>query len=322
MRERFGEQEKAVFYSRLYLLNPFPVFISFVWGHINEMVVLFYLLAIYALVRDRVFESAFWMSASFTLKLLVAAPLVIILHIFFIRDKKRLAIYVASLSFWIILMSLPYLIANPHAYFEWAIMTHDRVNTVGALGQNWFVALFALSSGHITIHHGRIISIILLAVFFGATIIRAKRIRHYDIERICLVSILFFITGFLAKPVLHSQNFIMIIPLSLILAAFRKDPFDFKLPYMNRRLTVNDFSILLLFSALVAWGPFMFILMLNESLWSLHLAWMYNPQHMPTRVGLLAITATAISVTLLKVFIKLFKSPLDEHPSESDKQEN
>lgn len=113
------DARKAFLGSILLLFHPHLTFISAMWGMNDSICTMFLLLSVFLLKDDRLKESAISMSLALLMKQYAAIPLVLILALILKRQGIREScVYFAIVVLPLIIISIPYLLADPEPYFQ------------------------------------------------------------------------------------------------------------------------------------------------------------------------------------------------------------
>lgn len=221
--------KNALFYASLYLFNPIVVYSSAVWGQIDSIPVLFFILALNFFIVQKYFLSSFFVFLSlFTkLSLLPLIPIYFLLYLKAVR-VKNIAIYFVS----ILTLSLIFILPISLQPIEWLIIFIQKnstnvLNNITANAYNFwwlviapklFVPAITVSEKFINISLGAW-GYILFTVFIFPLVLYVLKIKNklihnpkFIFEIFSLISILYF----LFLPSMHERYLFTFIVLMLM----------------------------------------------------------------------------------------------------------
>ena len=237
--KKFSGKNRAYEYTRLWILNPYVIFISAVWGMFDSLPALFTMVAIYFFLQEKYDKSAISLAlgALFKMYPILFAP---ILSLICCKKSKRVtsALKYLLISFGLTLLVL--FLAN----FSFALIfgNHEPLNTSIVLiwqlfkgraspdwyGSNIFFGLTPLGALDILFRFLNVetnIPISPILIGFAAMVLLFKIVRRKDFdskETFSYVTIAHFII-YLTYSVVNEQYLIWILPFLLVLSAIMED---------------------------------------------------------------------------------------------------
>ncbi|MEM3579879.1 MAG: hypothetical protein QXQ64_01275 [Candidatus Bathyarchaeia archaeon] len=235
---RFSGEEKARKYAYMWILNPYVIFVSAVWGMFDTLPTLFTLLATWFLLEEKPNKSAISLSIAALLKMypIIFAPILALMH------YKKYRKPVAAIKYLVVTVGLTILIMFL-AYFCFAlIFGQEPFSTSTTMvwlllkgraspdwyGSNIFFGLtpFNMMEGlfkHFNIKTNIPISPILIGIAVTLLLYGISRKKNMDsVDFFSYITVAHFAI-YLTYTVVNEQYLIWILPFLLVLATIKGD---------------------------------------------------------------------------------------------------
>jgi len=243
--------------SFVYLFSPFPIFISAIWGNIDEICALFILLAGILLYQGKWTTAGILWGVACSLKVYVFLFIVIIPMLVINKKQgapfKRFLSFVLASSGFFLIVSLPFLVWDPNGFIStllWRIgfagWTHDLGLSYGVL-----LALIVHFGGSLFSFVSLIpitVFLILLSYFVIRLVESKTRIRNFDKVNSLILALV--LMALVATIVVNEMDYVWALPLLLLYWSTRHEHFSRKFMILN---------IILLIALMVDWTPLDFI---------------------------------------------------------------
>lgn len=234
---RFSE-EKARMYTYMWILNPYVIFISAVWGMFDTLPTLFTLLAVWFLLEEKANKSAISLSIAALLKMypIIFAPILALMH--YKKHRKP----VAAIKYFLVAVGLTILITFL-AHFCFALIFGQEplstsITMVWLLlkgraspdwyGSNMFFGLTPLNImeglfKHLNVKTNIPISPVLIGIAVTLLLYGTSRKKKMDsVDLFSYITVAHFAI-YLTYTVVNEQYLIWILPFLLVLAATKGD---------------------------------------------------------------------------------------------------
>jgi Gpi18-like mannosyltransferase len=241
----------------LYLISPFPFFISTIWGNMDELCALFILLSLISLYRDDWVTAGLMWGIACSLKVFVFLPTIIIpLLVIAVRQRtsldKFLKFLFALLGVFLI-SSIPFLVWDAGAYVSSLLWRLSFVGWSHDLGLSYGATLSViLQAGVPFLAFLGLIPILIFLAFFSYLIIRILRSknRFRDFDGLNMSVLAIVLIAYLSTIVVNEMNYVWAMPLLLLYWSPR---------VKNVARSFLILNVFLLVAVMIDWTPFDFI---------------------------------------------------------------
>ncbi|MEM2463639.1 MAG: hypothetical protein QXY07_03035 [Candidatus Bathyarchaeia archaeon] len=234
---RFSE-EKARMYTYMWILNPYVIFISAVWGMFDTLPTLFTLLAVWFLLEEKANKSAISLSIAALLKMypIIFAPILALMH--YKKHRKP----VAAIKYFLVAVGLTILITFLAHFCFALIFGQESLSTSITMvwlllkgraspdwyGSNMFFGLTPLNImeglfKHLNVKTNIPISPVLIGIAVTLLLYGTSRKKKMDsVDLFSYITVAHFAI-YLTYTVVNEQYLIWILPFLLVLAATKGD---------------------------------------------------------------------------------------------------
>lgn len=292
LRPKIGE-DKAIYASATYLLNPLVIWISSVWTMHDCVAACFTFLAYRFYLEDRPRASALCLGAAISTKIYP----VFALPIFLLKKetRKNIFTYLALVSLVLLAVSMPFLIWNYKAYLFMFQFQLQRKPT----GVTYWEIASVVHKLRVSYRHGleyeRIVGDIAklsfpLAAGCFAILIQRMRKKDWTQERFLIALLAGCLIYFFTMKNVHPPFLVWITPLMITVTSVQRE-------------NTRDWRYYWLLSAL-----FFLYLSINEPIWAFWGEsmpdWYYDSMLFRVSLWFIGIAATLVEVSYFKVLLR------------------